>query len=62
MMPTRLRPPVILYPVEYKLAKYYEGKGDLKKARETYKLALDQMPSHPQSRAAYARLIALLEE
>jgi tetratricopeptide (TPR) repeat protein len=62
MMPTRHQPPIILYPMEYELAKYYEKKGDLKKSRETYKLALDRMPSHPQSRAAYARLMALYEE
>jgi len=61
MQPTRYYPPNILYPMEYKLAKFYEKKGDIKKARETYKLALKRMPSHPQSRAAYERLMELLE-
>lgn len=62
MQPTRHYPPNILYPMEYKLAKFYEKKGDIKKARESYKLALKRMPSHPQSRAAYERLMELLEE
>ena len=62
MDPTRYYPPSILYPMEYKLAKFYEKKGDLKKARETYKLALKRMPGHQQSKLAYARLMALLEE
>jgi hypothetical protein len=62
MFPTRYFPPNILYPMEYKLAKFYEKKGDLKKARETYKLAVMRMPSHPESNAAYKKLMALLEE
>lgn len=62
MEPTRYYPPSVLYPMEYKLAKFYEKKGNLKKARETYKQALDRMPSHPQSREAYERLMKLLEE
>lgn len=62
MGPTRYYPPSILYPMEYKLAQFYEKKGDIKKARETYKLALKRMPSHPQSKAAYAKLMELLEE
>ncbi len=61
MQPTRYYPPSILYPMEYKLAKFYERKGDLKKARETYKLAHKRMPSHPQSKVAYERLMKLLE-
>lgn len=62
MQPTRYYPPNVLYPVEYKLAKYYESKGNLKKARETYKLALRRMPSHQQSKLAYERLMKLLED
>jgi tetratricopeptide (TPR) repeat protein len=62
MLPTRYYPQNILYPMEYKLAKYYEKKGDLKKAREAYKLALNRMPSHPESRLAFERLMKLLEE
>lgn len=61
MQPTRYYPPNILYPVEYKLAKFYEKKGDLKKAREAYKLALKRMPSHQPSKRAYERLMGLLE-
>ena len=62
MEATRYYPPNILYPMEYKLAKFYEKKGNLKKARETYKKAMQRMPSHPQSKAAYERLMKLLEE
>lgn len=62
MLPTRYFPPNILYPMEYKLAKYYEKKGDLKKARESYKLAILRMPSHPETVAAYKRLMSLLED
>lgn len=62
MEPTRYYPPNILYPMEYSLAKFYEKKGDIKKARETYKLALKRMPSHPQSKDAFERLNKLLEE
>jgi tetratricopeptide (TPR) repeat protein len=60
--PTRRYPPNILYPMEYKLAEYYENKGNIKKARETYKLAHERMPSHPESRLAYERLMEILEE
>ncbi|MGJ8657067.1 MAG: tetratricopeptide repeat protein [Akkermansiaceae bacterium] len=62
MQPTRYYPPNVLYPIEYKLAKFYERKGDLKKARETYKLAMKRMPSHQQSKQAYERLMELLED
>ncbi|MFT6794442.1 MAG: tetratricopeptide (TPR) repeat protein [Rubritalea sp.] len=62
IQPTLYFPPNILYPMEYKLAEFYERKGDLKKARETYELACKRMPSHPQSRAAYERLMQLLEK
>jgi len=61
MRPSRYFPPSVLYPVEYKLAKYYEKRGDLKKARETYKAALKRMPSHRPSKMAYDKLMALLE-
>ncbi len=60
VLPTRYFPPNILYPMEYKLAKYFEDKGDIKKARETYKLAIARMPSHPESIEAYQRLMKIL--
>ncbi len=62
LMANRYFPPSVLYPLEYKLGQYYERKGDLKKARETYKIAIQRLPSHRGAKAAYDRLMQLLEE
>lgn len=61
LLPNRYFPPSVLYPLEYKLGQYYERKGDLKKARETYKIAIQRLPSHRASKEAYDKLMALLE-
>ncbi len=60
MLPTRYYPPNILYPMEYRLAQYYEKQGDLKKARLSYKAALSRMPSHRESKMAFKRLMSFL--
>ena len=54
--PSRLFPPNILYPLEYKLGRFYESKGDKLKAYESYAKANKRMPSHKASKVASERL------
>ena len=61
LLPNRYFPPLMLYPIEYKLGQYHERQGDLKRARGAYQLAYQRMPSHKKSKLAYEKLKALLE-
>ncbi len=58
---SRSFPPSILYPMEYRLAKYYEKIGDIKMARETYAEAYKRMPYHLPSKRAYEKYKKMLE-
>ncbi len=43
----------VLYPMEYKLARYYEGKEMMGLAMDNYRKAYARMPSHTETRKAY---------
>lgn len=51
---SRLLPPDILYPLEYKLGLHYLSEGNKEKARDAFTLALRRRPSHRLSREALA--------
>jgi len=56
--PSRLFPPNILYPMEYRLGKYHESRKELKKAMVAYSEGLKRMPSHQASKVAFERINA----
>ena len=58
---SKLFPPVIFYPIEYRLGQYYEKKGDFKSAREEYQKAIDRRPSHQDSQKALKKLLKMIE-
>ena len=62
LLPNRYFPPNIMYPIEFKLAQYFEKKGDLQRARETYNLAYQRMPSHQKTKEAYEKFKAIYRE
>ncbi len=51
--PSRLFAANSLYPMEYKLARYYESQEKMELARDTYTKAYQRMPSHPETKKAY---------
>lgn len=60
--PSRLFPPNILYPMEYRLAKYYESQKEYKKAMVNYDKALKRMGSHRASKQGFDRANAKVLE
>ncbi|SHK05200.1 Tetratricopeptide repeat-containing protein [Rubritalea squalenifaciens DSM 18772] len=48
---SRLLPPEILYPMEFRLAEYYQNESDLENARKFANQGLKRMPSCPKCKA-----------
>ncbi len=55
---SRLFPPNILYPMEYKLGRYHESRKELKQAMDAYAKSHKRMPSHQASKQSIERVNA----
>ncbi len=64
--PSRLFPPNVLYPIEYRLGKYHESRKELKKALKAYAQGHKRMASHQATKIALKRVntkvLEMLEE
>lgn len=59
---SRLFPPNILYPIEYRLGRYHESRNELGKALNAYAKGHKRMASHQETKLAYERVHAQVQK